>query len=411
MRRTRTLGLGASVRSFNELAVPGLGGVWFGKQILLALIGVQVASQVGAHKIEVANAIEALACWLAFKNRNWTPDPRLRGNRKLPRTDISFTMARKRGFYVSQPMRMATVQALPALGLVDSQGTRFNNFTCTPSGMELVKAATEQFRPYNRSLLDHLVLWVRGEDGHIENDLLRRALSPVEPLPKMAAAILTDRLMRGGSQESPDATNRRRDALQWIQSRHADRDIPVSWHSQPVEIRSKEHWNDLHSGALLFEARGAAFSVLEALELRMPAERKLTLNGHLATSLEQPLDHLRRTADAFLKLQHTDALARAFCRECRDDDPLTILRSLVKRDDRVLRLQGTQICTGPAFRGGDGDSKTESEADPDAETAPSAFGFPENISQRISNLYWLNLDLQGELDRHLVAQVNEGDDQ
>jgi len=35
-RRTRTLGLGATVRSFNDLAVPGLGGVWFGKELLLA---------------------------------------------------------------------------------------------------------------------------------------------------------------------------------------------------------------------------------------------------------------------------------------------------------------------------------------------------------------------------------------
>ena len=32
-RRTRTLNLGACVRTFNDLAVPGLGGVWFGKQL------------------------------------------------------------------------------------------------------------------------------------------------------------------------------------------------------------------------------------------------------------------------------------------------------------------------------------------------------------------------------------------
>jgi hypothetical protein len=47
-RRTRTLGLGAAVRSFNDLAVPGLGGVWFGKQIFLATLGVAIASQVRA---------------------------------------------------------------------------------------------------------------------------------------------------------------------------------------------------------------------------------------------------------------------------------------------------------------------------------------------------------------------------
>ena len=48
LRRTRGLGIAASVRRFNDLAVPGLGGVWFGKQIFLALLGVAVAEYVRA---------------------------------------------------------------------------------------------------------------------------------------------------------------------------------------------------------------------------------------------------------------------------------------------------------------------------------------------------------------------------
>ena len=47
-RRTRTLGLSGAVRDFNERAVPGLGGVWYAKQILLATLGVAVAEE--AHK-------------------------------------------------------------------------------------------------------------------------------------------------------------------------------------------------------------------------------------------------------------------------------------------------------------------------------------------------------------------------
>jgi len=45
-RRTRTLGLGATVRAFNDLAVPGLGGVWFGKELLLATLGVAIAERI-----------------------------------------------------------------------------------------------------------------------------------------------------------------------------------------------------------------------------------------------------------------------------------------------------------------------------------------------------------------------------
>ena len=43
VRRVRTLGLASSTRLFNELAVPGLGGVWFGKQLLFSTLGVMVA--------------------------------------------------------------------------------------------------------------------------------------------------------------------------------------------------------------------------------------------------------------------------------------------------------------------------------------------------------------------------------
>jgi hypothetical protein len=160
-RRTRTLGLGASIRNFNDLAVPGLGGIWFGKQVMLATLGVLVAEQarsdgVNVQNIEVANAIEALACYLAFgKDRN--SDARLRGRNKLPGDleKFKFSSARQRNFYVTQPMRMSTVQALPALGLVEPDGVRFNAFRTSDRGKAFVELAcpnSEQLRK-----------WIRGE--------------------------------------------------------------------------------------------------------------------------------------------------------------------------------------------------------------------------------------------------------
>lgn len=64
-RRTRPLGLGSAVRKFNQLAVPGLGGVWFAKQLFLATLGVIVADRLrqisrNVKTIEIANAVEAL---------------------------------------------------------------------------------------------------------------------------------------------------------------------------------------------------------------------------------------------------------------------------------------------------------------------------------------------------------------
>src|ERR1700733_13058051 len=87
-RRTRALGLGSAVSQFNQLAVPGIGGVWFAKQLFLATLGVIVADRLrvlgaSVKTIEAANAIEALACWGAFESNGWKRDARLRGIQKL----------------------------------------------------------------------------------------------------------------------------------------------------------------------------------------------------------------------------------------------------------------------------------------------------------------------------------------
>ena len=87
-RRTRDLGLRTTVREFNDLAVPGLGNVWFCKEIVLALLGVAVAENARAYgvsvrNIEVTNGVEALACWLAYRKMGWKRDQRLRGRLKL----------------------------------------------------------------------------------------------------------------------------------------------------------------------------------------------------------------------------------------------------------------------------------------------------------------------------------------
>ena len=77
-RRIRTLDLAVATRDFNERAVPGLGGVWFGRQIYLSVLGVCVAREAGragckASPIQVANSIEALACWLSLQKGTRAP--------------------------------------------------------------------------------------------------------------------------------------------------------------------------------------------------------------------------------------------------------------------------------------------------------------------------------------------------
>ena len=408
-RRTRTLGLGATVRLFNDLAVPGLGGVWYGKQLLLATLGVAVAEHArnkGAkvQNIEVANAIEALACWLAFNNNGWKSDSRLRGNTKLQGKNVdgfSFKNVRQRNFYVTQPMRMATVQALPALGLAEAEGTRVNAFQCSDAGAAFIEQACKGYQPYNRSVIDHLVRWVLGENSQTNTEALRNALSPLTPLSDDTIPLLRERLIQGGNEDSEDK-RRRSNALAWVGGiRH--KPDQKGWDAKPQGI-DDEHWNDLVAGAKLFSARDAAIAVLDALEAHIGNKtqgQSHALQTAVPEALLPLLATLKTAAQAFLKTEHANKDATAFCRECTQDDTSAVLRALVVRDGHVLRLVGEVIKPGPAFRGS---ALTNSDAEVDTEDTPNskkAIPLPEGISYRIRNLYLLNLDLHGELDQWL----------
>jgi len=403
-RRTRTLGLGASVRLFNDLAVPGLGGVWYGKQLLLATLGVAVAEAarsqgVKVQNIEVANAIEALACWLAFNGNGWSSDRRLRGNTKLQqgKDDFSFRRVRQRNFYVTQPMRMATVQALPALGFVESDSVRFNAFRCLDEGRDFIEKAVGSSRPYNRSVIDHLTWWAQMKDDRVDTEALRQVLSPLNRLSDEAIPLLRERLIQGGN-ESHEDKKRRGNALAWVESLREHSSDSLTWDHCPKEI-SKEHWHDLRAGALFSEAREAAISTLDSAEAYIgiqTARQSIALEAQLPEVLVPAIEKLKSAARKYLDFTSAHEDANTFCCECLNDEPASILRALVYRDGHVLRLVGDDVKPGPAFSG----SITQVSADDDDQETPKTgdISLPEGISYRVRNLYRLNLDMHGELD-------------
>jgi hypothetical protein len=290
-RRTRTLGLGALVRLFNDLAVPGLGGVWFGKELFLSTLGVQVAQKarergVCVSNIETTNAIEAIACWLAFDRRKWARDDRLHGNTKMQgKSDLSFKTVRHPSFYITQPMRMATVQALPALGFVDADNTRFNAFKCTAAGQDFVNVACDGYSPFNTSVVDYLVSWVCGTYSLTTSPALCSAISPVEPLQQRALEMLRERLIQGGIAENVEDKKRRREALAWVDRLRKFKSSKIAWDAQPNEISNQQHWKDLHAGALFFLVREAAIDVLDQLggcpRIRLSNEQPLVEFGEI----------------------------------------------------------------------------------------------------------------------------------
>lgn len=413
-RRTRTLGLGAAVRKLNQLAVPGLGGVWFAKQISLATLGVRIAdrlrpSSANVKAIEIANAVEALACWCAFNSNGWTSDSRLRGRQKLVgKDDPTFTRLCQPRFYVTQPMRMATVEALLDLGFVEPGSQRFNGFRCTQAGMDLIEVATAGYKPYNAAVEDYLFGRAKDNTPISNTYALREALSPLVVLQPDARTLVRDKLCEGAGQ-NPSAA-RRKNALAWVRS--LDVKNPAGWEAKP-SVLDANHWDDLRLGARFFTARDAAITVLNAIEAQIAplAAPKLTADdAHKFSPVQTRLGSLREAAQRFLdedKDPTEERMATIFCRECIEADPAAIIRNLVKRDDRVLRLVGNDVLPGAAFslqpQAKTSDEEGEGPGAANAGRAP----VPADISGRIRNLYLLDLDLQGQLGEFLTPPATD----
>lgn len=317
-RRVRTLGLGSAVRHFNEIAVPGMGGVWFCKQLLLPLLGIHVAESAQAagmtvSNIEIANAIEALACLSTYQELDWGRDPRLKGGQKLRgASQPSFTQARMRSFYVSQPMRMSTVEPLLALGLVDGDGERFNSMRLNEKGTRFLKSAINNFSPRNRSVSAHLLAWVRGSEPAVTTYQLTQAISPLTRMSSNALAILREQIETYGP-----GSNRRRAALRWVSSDG----ISPDWEASPAEI-DDSHWSDLRTGARFFMARDAAIDLLDAVEQEIASSGGKGLPSNAtqrSAKITELTERLRFKAQEFLQGGDEQDLfgpARVFCHEC-----------------------------------------------------------------------------------------------
>ena len=410
-RRRRTLGLGPVVRSFNDRAVPGLGGVWFGRQLFLATLGVAVSEQVRrqgkqVRNIDVANAIEAMACLVAYKENGWESDPRLRGRTKLrDRSDFSFAAVRRPSFYVTQPMRRATVQALPALGLVEADSPRFNSFRLGPAqgntdertsiGMKFLDDVCRECRPHRKPVVSALGEWIQGSGKEIATPEMCAALSPIEKLPPSACDFLLGRL----------AINpRRENARKWVEfvRSHPNREISLT--EQPDELDG-EHWSDLCAGTRFFGSRAAALDLLNKIEEHIASTTGRSMSAKQAKPMQEELEALRKQSRAFLDSRYAaEPGATSFCEACSDPSDQTVLRNVVERDGRVLRLNGDDVELAPNFRGqnlGTDSAARNTEDEGAEEEAVRHLPFPEHMSPRVSNLYYLNLDLRGQLSKVL----------
>ena len=421
-RRARTLGLGPAVRFFNERAVPGIGGVWYAKQLLFPILGIALATRLKAEgqnfsNITCANAIEALACWLGLDSNNWQGDSRLRGAVKLRNAkDLSFKSVSKANFYVTQPMRMSTVTALPALGLVQHDAKRFNQYQLSKQCLHKFAFINNASGIYGNEALEYLYKWSKDNrevlSGRFKSALCE-VLSPIATPDKKLLNLIMDILISGGEEEESVNKQRRRNALQWVEKLRQSNEDYTDWDSRPSMI-DKEHWHDLKTGAAFFALRFKSLEVLNKLESHM-----LTLKDSRAFDLKKVglpqsvlsrIKELKKLASYYLSLNHNESVSLKFAKECNLEELTEIVRHLVERDNRVLRLMGSTVIPGPAFNSFVNESLTGIESD-DEDVEPISKRLPHNISRRISNLFYLNSDLYGELDLWLGKKISSDDEE
>ena len=413
VRRVRSLDVGSAVRQFNDAAVPGMGGVWAGRQLLWPLLGIAAGQSAGltarVSNIEAANAIEALACRMALDANGWQRDPRIRGAQKLRgATDFTFKAMSRPGYYVSQPMRMFTVQPLRALGFVAADSERFNAYRLSESGQDFIEAACAPFPNcwYSHDVLNTLTGWLSGNPRKvIDRKVLGKAITPLSGLPSQALQVLRERLV---GRWDP-ASKRRRDALAWVKRVRQD-NVPIDPMDAAVPIElTPEHWMDLRVGARFFRAREAAIDVLHACERAMgPAAAPLSLARQFPASVRDALASARIAAEAFLTLAEGNAYDPSgvqFCRELVSGREVDALRCLVARDGRVLRLSGSDIVDGMAFIGV---VEQESDGEPSEGEVTVADGLlPPHLSGRLRNMMLLDLDMAHQLSAWLADRSGQ----
>ncbi|WBU54427.1 hypothetical protein [Paracoccus sp. SCSIO 75233] len=337
LRRQQSLGLAAAVRFHNDSAVPGLGGMWFAMPILWSVLAVAIAEEQKRPTLPVGNAVEALMMRDAIGPGS---DPRVRGARKLQDVDDwSFQNLSRRGTYVMQPIRMAMVQPLAALGFVE--GGRYGAFRIGPAGRRMLDQSVMKGHH------DVLAKWVRGDKRPKGLSSVRKQLSATAEVPRGVRNLIYTQL-QGGSNEG---AARRRNLIALGRGPSAQQLEGEG----PLSGIAPDHWRDLRGGVGFMDLRDAALAVLDRIEKRLREMRDANESVRLtpddaAKHAEQEIEHLqslaRRKGPRIAATE--EPVSCTFLTEIESSRKHDLMEGLAKRDASVITLRDGHLTLGPA---------------------------------------------------------------
>ena len=372
LRRQQNLGLASAVRHFNDCSVPGLGGMWFPMPILWSVLAVSIAEELRVPALPVGNAIEALMMRQATKEG--LADRRVRGIRKMQGLeDWSFKNLKRRGTYVVQPIRMAMVQPLVALGFV--RGSRYGAFTIHTAGAQMLNL------PVMANYRRILGAWAHGGSPQGLNKVIED-LSPNAAVPPEVRKLILARLIGGD-----DPSTSRRRALVALGTGPSASQLDAV---EPLSGITPDHWTDLRAGAAFMDLRNAALAVLYRLEHRLlelrDANAAAVLSVDEASNVAALRQYPRQQGDRIDA--RAEATSRKFLSEVRDLSIPQLLQKLAEREGTVIRWRDGRIGLGPAAD--EMSASGENEPVKDAEFAPQLF--------RLYNLHCVATELNGRVN-------------
>ena len=158
--------------------------------------------------------------------------------------------------------------------------------------------------------------------------------------------------------------------------------------------------------------------MLDGVEAHIGAQgerQSLSVKSPLPAPIRENLRAVRVAAEQFLNKAYDpspDLIASRFCRECTSEEDAKILTLLVARCEGrgVQQRNSGDIVPGIAFRGGQVQADTARGPEDEGEETEiqQPLLLPDGISRRVRNLFYLHLDLHGELGAWLGEPATEG---
>jgi hypothetical protein len=409
-RRTLDLGLRPALRHYTDLVVPGLGRVWFVRQLSWAVAGLRLSTEPAddfrRHSpTSCALGIEALACKLAYEDGAQLS--RVIGTRAFARDENdpdtrSFQALTQREHYVLNSYRSGTVRALTSAavgarpaGLGFSHGSRFSAMVLTPPGDELAGAFLEI--PAGKSRVrDHLRRWIGGGTVPTNSPALCRALHPQAPT-ATERKLVAHRLVHVDSLDA-----RKRGALARLLVRHSD-PPPLSAILSALRRGNAERRQQADEivlafafGAMLERAQRLIGAVTVAMERNLATDSAVLVRR---AAVREAVGALREAARDYARLERDDptkghATAHRFANRLESLADPALLQFVASRDGKIVRAgdSGEVVC-GPLFTtmltlDAEQDADDDGATDPEAKAGGRTFG--------LSNLHSLARDLGAE---------------